>query len=159
MTDSTSRFDVDCYVRPPVEGATRQVVETLETHDRAGRLNSLTVETWPAAVSRDSTVTTDVLETVEGFREWASERGARLEPAFSFDEPTHDLTGERRSLVRLPVVCLAVYEDDDLYCVIPNRTEERTCTVWKALETLEPDDPAHRTAFADAVHPESQALP
>lgn len=158
MTPPTHQFDVDCYVRPPITGETERIVKTLRTHDCAGRLNSLTVESWPASVSLDSTVNADVVRTVERFREWASERGARLDPAFSVEEHVSVLTGVREKLLHLPTVCLAVYQDDDLFCVIPNRTDERTCTVPKALDLLETDDPAHQPTFADSVHPNSRVV-
>lgn len=153
MTPPTSNFDAVCYIRPPVTGPTERIVETLRSHDRAGRLNSLRVELWPATISLGSTVTTDITETVTQFREWADTRDATLAPAFSVDEHVSQITGEREMRLRLPVVCLAVYQDDSLYCVIPHQTDERTCTVQKALGVLESEEPAPQTTFANAVHP------
>lgn len=151
MTPPTSSFDVVCYVRTSaMSGAVDDIVETLRSHARSGRLGSLTVQAWPASVRLDSTLRRDVLETVEEFREWAAERDASLEPAFSVGERVSEFTGDRETRLRLPVVCLAVYQNDELYCVVPNRTAERTCTVPKALEVVEADEVAGMDTLAGA---------
>lgn len=152
MTPPTDTFDVDCYVRTSAaSGAADDIVEALRTHSREGRLNSLSVHAWPTSVTLDGSIHRDVLETVREFREWAADHDASLEPTFSVEERVSEITGERERRLRLPVVCLAVYEEGDLYCVVPNRTADRTCTVPKALEIVEANEAAEMAPLADAT--------
>lgn len=156
MTPPTDALDVDCFVRTSAAtDMVDDVLETLRTHDREGRLGSLSVHAWPSSVTLDGALHRDVLETVDEFREWAAERGASLEPAFSVEERVSEFTGHRETRLRLPVVCLAVYRDGELYCVVPNRTAEWTCTVPKALEVVETDEDDGMAALAGATDPGS----
>lgn len=151
MTPPTSSFDVVCYVRASAGNDTVDgIIETLRGHERAGRLGSLTVRSWPSSVALEGTRNRDVVETVEAFREWAAERAASLEPAFSVTERVSEFTGARETRLRLPVVCLAVYEDGELYSVVPNRTPERACTVPKALDVVEANEEGELDTLAGA---------
>ena len=53
------------------------------------------------------------------FAEWASDTGACLSPFFDTRECYSFETGEKRTELVLPAMCLAVYEDGDLTHVAP----------------------------------------
>ncbi|WP_246982447.1 HTH domain-containing protein [Halorientalis marina] len=57
------------------------------------------------------------------FREWADETGVRLHPAFDTRECYSWETGRPYTALVVPVVALAVYEDDALVAVYPHGTD------------------------------------
>lgn len=52
---------------------------------------------------------------------------------------------ERSELIRLPLQCLAVYEDDQLVGVFPCTGDQGTNTVADCLHRLEPGDDSDET--------------
>lgn len=154
MTHTTAHLDVDCFVRAPTTcEAVDDVIDRLRAHERAGDIASLTVHTWPATVSLDDPADEALLDVYERFRDWAEARDATLEPAFRVERRVSQYTGTDERRLHLPMICLAAYEDDELYCVVPNRSADRTCTVSTALDAVESEDPESVTALREATPP------
>jgi len=79
-----------------------------------------------------------ILDRVAAFRSWAAERGVTLD-AFDRREVS-TLTGERYTVLALPVMALAESVGGDLACVAPCSTDDGVVTVADRLESLERDD-------------------
>jgi len=79
-------------------------------------------------------------ETVEKkireFEAWAEREGHSLEPAFQYNEISSLLTDETRTVIRLPLLCIAVYEKTRLKGVFPCSRDGETRTVANCLERL-----------------------
>jgi hypothetical protein len=75
----------------------------------------------------------------EEFESWANRTGHDLEPAFSTHTLGSLVDDERETVVRFPVICLAVYDDDDLLAVAPCTTDDGVRTVDDCLNALRSD--------------------
>ncbi|WP_049926272.1 HTH domain-containing protein [Halopiger goleimassiliensis] len=161
--DSADDLRVDCYVRPAVPAvitdAVTGVIDRLQHLDERDEIGDYRVDRWPPerhAVD-DATEAATREDLVAAFECWASDHGRSLEPAFRRREvPTSPLGLEdsnSRERVRVPIVALALYEDDgrepasrtdasSLRWVVPHTdgkrpTEDRTYTVTDWLAAVE----------------------
>lgn len=108
------------------------------------------VDLWGSHAVADSIADHEnegMLEAVSDFERWAEEHGHTLAPAFSCRECGSMLDDETREVTVVPLVTLAVYEEDRLRAVYPHADGERVRTVddgIRTLETMTPstDDPA-----------------
>ncbi len=88
-------------------------------------------------------------DAVRAFERWASEYGFEFEPAFERyddtridrDDPETPRDGPdlptTTQVIRLPIMCLAVYEGERLVGVTPSLDGRRVYTVTEGLEVLE----------------------
>jgi hypothetical protein len=110
--------------------------------DRTGRVDAGTVVVWGDEVGLTTTafrtrVGKCIVDRVAAFRGWAADRGGTMAPFFETRSVTGEITGESYTAVRLPVACLAEYENDDLVHVAPYRAGDADCTVGERLQYLE----------------------
>lgn len=147
MPDSNTRrtetVRIDVFLQSDVSAA---VVESLrETVARARRLEDrdavtdVDVETWTSVVpvlEKLGDSGPSVSLTVDAFRRWADREGYALR---SFERrETTSMIGRRPVVrIRVPTVCVAVYEAGDLQCVAPCSDGDRTYTVAECLTALE----------------------
>jgi hypothetical protein len=139
--DPSATITLTVYMRSfnPNADKRRQLslLEDIEAAERAGVVSELSVETWPQRVRLDETASrADVWDTYEEFRTWAKREGVSLDPPFSVcSMPSCD--GERTdSVLTLPEVSLAVYEDGVLSCVYPYQDGHWKRTVSDSIEAL-----------------------
>jgi len=109
--------------------------------DRTGCVDAGRVIVWGEQVGLTTTafrtrVGKCIIDRVAAFRAWAHERGATMTPFFETRTVTGKITGESYTAVRLPVVCLAEYDGDDLIHVAPYRSGDADCTVGERLQYL-----------------------
>ena len=78
-----------------------------------------------------------VSEHVDAFRQWADEKGLRLNSAFKTQSLSCEITGETYTVLSLPCICLAVYDGDELRAVYPHAADETIQTVSDCLKKLE----------------------
>ncbi|WP_408957163.1 HTH domain-containing protein [Natrinema sp. 74] len=141
---------IECYVRSGLPGAASRriesLVERLRVLDDRDTVAGVRVDQWPSrhAFADESSPTRDDL--VAEFERWADRRGYSLEPAFRRQQvPTSPLgvddePGER---IRVPLVALALYEDDERlrgvvpYTDHPRPDDGRTYTVEQWLTAAE----------------------
>ena len=71
------------------------------------------------------------------FRAWAKESDATLSPVFDTRMCYSWETGERRSELVMPALCLALYEGDDLRRVAPVTRGDDPRTIDECLDDLE----------------------
>lgn len=140
MDSATGDRRLELYVRSlsggePTASEQAQRVRNLAA---TGRVADATVLVWGEEVGLSTTafrtrVGKCILDRVASFRAWAQERGGSMRPFFDARTVTGTITGERYSSLRLPVSCLAEYEDGDLVHVAPYRAGTTTCTVGERL--------------------------
>ena len=158
--DVASRADyrVDCYVRSAVPGALAETISEIATYLQqlceGGYLSDSRLLRWPrecqTAAETEHGPTRH--ELVAEFERWADRHDCTLEPAFRREEiPPSPLSlgpDESRERIRVPIVALALYEEDDetngetLREVVPRTKqsetgEERTDTVNDWLSAIE----------------------
>lgn len=136
MTDPT--ISIDCYARPtslsaPIDATLTTIQELVED----GTIDDCTIHSWPSTVVlSDETDHTDVVETFRTFEAWADQWGVSIEPPFSVETRTSQITGDRREVLVTPVLCVAISIEGALREVFPHQTEGRTYTVEDAITTL-----------------------
>lgn len=115
----------------------RDAVETrLERLRRAGRIDEFETTVW---AKRVPVAATDCAERTryEEFRDWATEAGATLAPFFDTRLCYSWETGEKRTELVMPALCLAVYEDGDLVQVAPFARGGAPHSIEECLDDLE----------------------
>lgn len=78
-----------------------------------------------------------ILDRIGEFRSWAADRNLTMLPFFETRAVTAPETGESHAALRLPVACLAEYEDEELVHVTPYHNGTAACTVADRLDRLE----------------------
>ena len=137
---------VECWVRSLArlpDGPQGRVVRRLEWLVTDDRLDTLEVETWPAAVPVDrerllGSHERTVHQRVTAFEQWADRRGRDLGPGFEEREVGKSYAETPIERVRtLPAVALAEYRDGELVRVTPSvGGDDGLDTVEEHLEDL-----------------------
>lgn len=161
-TDIRADLRVDCYVRSGVPGPTAETISTivdrLQQLSDDGHISTCRIGPWPAehhaALEEDETRDITRCELVAEFEHWAERHDVTLEPAFRRREvPPSPLgigSGEPYEQVRVPLVALALSEDDAdtesaslrgvvPYTESPQTAAARTHTVDEWLTAAETD--------------------
>ncbi|WP_252487371.1 HTH domain-containing protein [Natronococcus zhouii] len=160
--------------------AVSSVTERLQHLQDQGFITESQITHWPpehpAIADADDTREPTRDELVAAFEQWADQHGYTLEPAFRRKEiPSSPLglgTDETHERIRVPIVALALYEDDTetdpdtelLRGVVPytDRSDtgaERTYTVDEWLSTIETDageGPTYTFQHEQATLPEEE---
>ncbi|WP_129112818.1 HTH domain-containing protein [Halegenticoccus tardaugens] len=146
MSDSEQpRPSVTLFVRTKpacgVEGYKRRVLERLTALRREGKLADYDVELWEKAIPCEGPIEEcDALDSVhrriERFERWAERHDASIDGAFRRREIHSAITDETYSVLSLPTLCLAAYEDDELRAVYPHVDGDETYSVLDFLEAL-----------------------
>lgn len=123
----------------PVQRRLDDVTVTLERLVSTGEIDSYTVQRWSKRQPVDAAQPAQ-RSRYTSFSEWARAAGVRLTPGFHTRECYSMETGEcERSLV-FPVVCLAVYDGDDVDAVYPHvGAEPRTIDDGLAVLSTDAD--------------------
>ncbi|WP_226004218.1 HTH domain-containing protein [Natrinema salinisoli] len=152
-SDSRGHVHIDCYVRSAIPtGVSEQIttlVERLRTLRECGCVDEVDVSRWPSkrSIAAETEPTCD--ELVAEFERWADRHGYSLEPGFrrrTIPPSPLGVDAEARERVRVPLVALALYEEDAdaeiLRGVVPctelsYTDDEHTYTVDEWLATVE----------------------
>lgn len=148
-TETATDLRVDCYVRPMIPGPTAETITTIDNRLQQlcdhGHISAYQLHSWPpeqhAVSETDDTHEPARAELVAEFERWADQHGVTLEPAFRRQEvppsPLEISADEPRERVRVPIVALALYEDEpaaadqekaSLQGVVPYTEQPRTDT-------------------------------
>ncbi|MDS0476881.1 HTH domain-containing protein [Natrinema sp. 1APR25-10V2] len=123
-TETATDLRVDCYVRSSVPGLTAETITTIVNRLQQlcdhGHISTYQLHPWPpeqhAVIETDETREPARHELVAEFERWADQHGVTLEPAFRRQEVPSSPLGisadEPRERIRVPLVALALYEDD-----------------------------------------------
>ncbi|MFC6942738.1 HTH domain-containing protein [Salinirubellus sp. GCM10025818] len=120
------------------------VLARLREFEAEGIVDDVSVRIWGTflAVPEDGTDELDppIRGRVGKFQRWAERNGHSLEPAFDRFERSSIVSEGETDVIRLPMQCLAVYEDDRLVGVFPCSTGDGTNTVADCVDRLETGD-------------------
>ena len=123
------------WTRRPVCGPRTEVINRLGSLRASEAIDEFEVETWPDELVVEET-DTRVASVVDSFRDWAAGAGVTLEPAFD-QRTVSPLVGRSRAVLTLPMMAIAVYENDELTAVYPHVEDGETRTVVDYLDGLE----------------------
>lgn len=129
---------VEAYIRPellidPIDGR----LQTVETLQEEGVIDEVDIEVWPPKVPLIETSFTGVIDVFDTFTEWANANGVEIQPPFRVCETSSEFTGETKTVLRLPSLCLAIYVDETLESVIPHTDGKSQYTIEEAITALE----------------------
>lgn len=139
MTASHPQVTLDCYVRATAAGRhVDDTISTVRTYDQEGLLTECTVEFWPDEIRLTAdTEETDVRTHYRQFQAWAESEGVSLEPAFARRERTTLVSDDSDTVLVLPLLCLAIYDDGELVSVAPHTDGTTPYTVMDALADIQ----------------------
>ncbi|MCH7659650.1 MAG: hypothetical protein IH933_03405, partial [Euryarchaeota archaeon] len=142
MSDESTRR-VDLWLRssvpPEIRRAQLQLADRLHQCRAAGTIDDLAIQTWEQRVSVPATdrEATDTWEAFDAFRTWASDNERELRPGFARHQRSSMTDADPVETITLPIMCLAVYDDQSLRTVAPCSDGTRVVTVQDCLGTLE----------------------
>jgi hypothetical protein len=138
MTHST-RAELFLRESVPDGAATEQarIQGRLRALAAAGVIADLSVRRWPHRVTVGDAHARREFALYREFEAWAAAHGVRLAPAFERHDCYNGFTDSRYTTVVLPVVCLALYVDDDLDAVYPYSSATGIRTVLDGISMLE----------------------
>lgn len=123
----------------PAMAQRNAVVEELDALVADGALSAVDVVNWAKRVPVDAKGTREHV-LVEAFREWAEGEGVSLAPCFETRECYGVRSGEIRTELVLPVLCLTVFEDGELVEVAPRETRDGVVTVGESIAGLQDEN-------------------
>lgn len=128
---------VTVYLRSPVPDETERrqasVLGRTDSLRQQGLLDDVDVEYWHRLSTGGDAREADDIAAMEA---WAAANDCSLAPTFDRHERHSAFTGDD-SVVTLPVVCLAYWEDDELAGVYPHVGPCGHCTVADGLDRIE----------------------
>jgi hypothetical protein len=140
---ATTAPEAELYVRSLASrtGCQRRVIKQLKRLETGGHLDGIDVHVWGTEVGLSTTAVETaaqqaILDTVGEFRSWAADAGVSLDQFYENRRRVSGLTGEEFATLRLPVLSLAEYEDDELVSVTPHERESGVRSVEDRLEML-----------------------
>jgi hypothetical protein len=128
---------IEAYMRAytPVSQPQNEVITRLDVLQQHGRVGEYDVTYVPKSVQRGSM--TEAERLYESFLEWADDAGLAVERPFEVQHYENPITGETVDKLVTPIVCIAVYDDDELEAVFPCEDGDAHVTVLEALDAME----------------------
>ncbi|MDZ7730814.1 MAG: HTH domain-containing protein [Natrialbaceae archaeon] len=139
--DGPGRLEVHLKVRAHfpscVSDRLEQVVSRVEGLLEQGTIDAVDVSAWIRLYPDRPVLENNERETLQQYLDWASRHGYVLQPAFRCHESSSLVETTSRTAVEVPMVSLAVFEDDQLRCVVPYSNGDVVESVEEYLELLE----------------------
>ena len=133
QNDEVAGPRIELWTRRPVSGPRTEVIDHLASLQSSGQIADFCIETWPdEVIISEETPHPEAVETYERFRTWAEQTGVSISPPFT-RRTFSTLAGQRDEVVTLPMLCLAVYEEE-LLGVYPCTVGDETVTVMDFVE-------------------------
>lgn len=131
---------VELFVRSdvptPSERRRAAIEARLEELDRQDHIEQFETTTWEKRVPVDGCGDRVERNRYNEFSAWARSEGVCLAPFFDTRECYSPKTGEKETHLVMPVICLAVYEGDELTRVAPFAAGSGTESVEECLTEL-----------------------
>lgn len=121
-----------------VNDAQRRALRSLRSAEERGDLDDVVADAWGTALAcaEIAPEETSVASLLREFDRWAAAHDRTLEPAFQ-RRVTESMVGGDRESVKLPLVCVALYDGDELVSVVPHCDGDDVYTVQDCLDALE----------------------
>jgi len=125
-----------------VENQKQAVIDRLNELEREGKIAGYETYIWgreirPTGPLEGTDYHRSVLESLREFEEWLRANGTPVDRLFKRREVDSDIVDETYTVISLPMMCLAVYDDDELSGVYPYCDREGSYTVRDCLSELE----------------------
>lgn len=139
MSPDTSDLTVHVYARPslflePIDSK----IETLQTLEDIGDVSAVRFHSWPGQVPLSfQSSYDDAIGTYERFKQWAESNGVSIEPPFDVEIQRSEFTDEESTVLKTPLMCLALEYDGRLVSVFPHTEGAVHYTVAEAIAALE----------------------
>jgi len=155
--DDSDGIEVDLWVRRPVCGPRTTVIDRLSALRTAGAVADFDVTTWPEEIAlTGDNRQEDLLATIEGFEDWAADRGLSLRPPFE-TRTVSRLVGDSEDVLTMPMLLAAAYEGEDLVGIYPCTDGTKTWTIPEFLDALEAgEESLPSSAGTEAVLPATE---
>lgn len=142
-----SAATAELYVRSDLPTATAEcqtnAIRRLERLVADGALADYRVLSWAKRVAAEEDARGECLtgeferERYDAFSEWAGSAGVDLRPFFDTRECYCSVTGQRRTELVMPALCLALFgEDGELVGVAPHADDDGSLSVPGCLDAL-----------------------
>jgi len=127
------------------EAQKQAVLERLEELEAEGRIDTYEIHIWTKEIRisgplEGTSYYQMVFDHFTAFQQWADRESVKLKSAFKIQSVDCKITNETYSVLSLPSICLAVYEDSDLCAVYPHTDDDASRTVTNCLDTLETEN-------------------
>lgn len=142
--DTPERLWAELWLRQDTYGtyeAQQEALDRMRALEAEGVLGDSTVAGWGKQVlTFEADVRTEADAALAAFERWAEQADASLEPAFDRRTESPLLSTETYEVAVFPVVCLALYEGNDVRGVFPCTSDGDVYTVQQALAALAADE-------------------
>ncbi|MFB6223851.1 MAG: HTH domain-containing protein [Haloarcula sp.] len=129
-------FAVHLWGRRPICGPRTTVIDRITELNTAGVVDEFEVQTWPEEIPlSEESRHRDLLDTVDCYEQWAIERGLSLRPPFE-TRTSSFLIGRSKEVLRLPMIVVAAYVDDELVGVYPCSDGDNSWSVTDLIDSL-----------------------
>lgn len=142
QTHQTVKLFMRANPEPGCETQKQAVLERLDALESTGKIDSYEIHVWTKAIRLSGPLEgtayyQNVFDHFVAFQEWANKQGVMLNSAFKIESVECEITDETYTMLSLPSICLAVYEDDELCAVYPHATDGQSQTASSCLQQLE----------------------
>lgn len=152
-TECPTTRRAELFVRSDLPRPSRKrrvaIEERLSQLQRRGVLDGFETTSWRKRIPVEGDEPRPERDRYNEFAEWAREAGACLAPFFDTRLCYSMETGEKRTELVMPVLCLAIYEDGELAQVAPLGRDGQTRSIDAFLTDLA--DSGTRTAADTAT--------
>lgn len=147
MSEKTTRGrKVDLFLRAEpqfgVETQKQAVIDRLTALEREGGIEEFQIYVWgreirPTGPLEGTEYQRTVLDKLREFEEWLQQHSASADRLFKRREVDSEIVDETYTVISLPTMCLAIYDDNELSRVYPYYDDEGAHTVRECLDELE----------------------
>lgn len=141
MTTTTTTRQAVLYLRSiessGISDVQRRIMNRLEELAADGLLASADYEVWGQGIPATGGPKSHVHAIYDEMSEWADENDRSLTPAFEVRKTQPMGTDEQREVISFPMLCLAIYEGDEVEAVFPHADGDRVYTIDDGLAALE----------------------
>lgn len=138
MSVNGPSLTVEAYVRPaqllePIDAK----IETLRALERDGVVDAVSVHSWPDEIAlSERTPYSEAIDVFERIESWADRHGFSVRPPFSVRTVTSSITGDRRTVLTTPVMCLLVHTERGLATAFPHSRGADHYGVGEAIASI-----------------------
>lgn len=137
---------LELFVRSlaPTTGLERQraLIDHLDRLESEGQIDGYNVNVWGEAVSLDAAFAETptgrgVRSQIASFQQWALAENVSVQPFFEQKEKSSSITGDEQTVITLPEITVAEYEENELVGMAPHQSAGETVTVRDYLDDVE----------------------